>query len=77
MKKTALGLCALATALSIAFVLHAGFTGIGAPYPDPTPAQAAQERLQVSISSALFNAGTAAWIAALVAGAVALIRRRR
>jgi hypothetical protein len=74
-KKTALILVVIAVALSVVLLIQIGVTGTGVPYPDPTPAQAAYERSQGAISSALIVAAACAWVATLAVGALYWFRR--
>jgi hypothetical protein len=67
----------IAVLLSVAFVLHAGMTGISVPYPDPTVEQAAYERSQGSVSTRLFSAAGTAWLTFVIAAVSHLIMRRR
>ncbi len=80
MWKVVVGLLALAALLSAIFMAHVIATGIGVPYPDPTPEQAAYERFHLRIGQPLFLAAGAAWLVAGVAAAVCmgrwLLRRR-
>lgn len=49
---------------------HALATGIGVPYPDPTPELAAYERFHLRISQPIFLYAGVAWLVAGVATAV-------
>ena len=68
--RTLLILMAVAVLLSAAFMAHIAATGIGVPYPDPTPTQAAYERYHLAISQPIFFAAGAAWLAVAVAAFV-------
>jgi|GEM_PF-6166388 hypothetical protein len=70
MWKVAAGLFVVAVLLSAAFLTHGVATGVGVPYPDPTPEQAAYERYHRGISQPLFLAAGVAWLVAVVAAAV-------
>jgi hypothetical protein len=65
-----LWLLVVAALLSSAFIAHVVATGIGVPYQDPTPAQAAYERYHLAISQPMFFAGGAVWLAVGVAAFV-------
>jgi len=67
-RKVAVGLIVLAGLLTAVGMVHGVATGIGVPYPDPTPDQAAYERYHLGISKPLFLASGVAW---LLAGACA------
>ena len=61
--------------LSAAWMVHALVTGIGIPYPDPTPDQAAYVRYHWSISDQICLASCVAWLGAGIAGGVSVVRR--
>lgn len=81
MWKVVVGILALAITLSAIFMAHAVATGIGVPYPDPTPELAAYERFHLGISKPLFLIAGAAWLVVGVAATVCvgrwLLRRGR
>ena len=66
MWRTPLVLLGLAGVATAAFFLHGMLTGIGVPYQDPTPEQAAYERFHHRVSSPLFAAAVLFWLLALV-----------
>lgn len=74
MWKVVVGLLALAITLSAIFMAHAVATGIGVPYPDPTPELAAYERFHLGISNPLLAITAMAWLVAGVASAVCVGR---
>ncbi len=80
--RVTLYLLILSLGLAMAFFGHAFATGIVLPYPDPTPAQAANQRFHGPISSALFLASAAAFMACMASAAIEtfllrLARRRQ
>jgi heme/copper-type cytochrome/quinol oxidase subunit 2 len=72
--KIAVGLLILAVLLSAVWFGHGVATGIGVPYPDPMPDQAAYERYHWGISNALFLASGVAWLAVGVVSAACVWR---
>ncbi len=74
MWKVAFGLLVVAILLSAVFMAHGLATGIGIPYPDPTPEQAAYERFHQGISNPLFLAAGVAWLVAGIAAVMCAIR---
>jgi hypothetical protein len=78
--KVVASLLIVAVLLSAAFMAHGLATGIGVPYPDPTPEQAASERYHEGLSQPLFLAAAASWLVAggaiAVAAACRLLRAR-
>ena len=81
MRKLTVVLITVALCLSITFVAHGVVTGVGLPYPDPTPEQAAYERFHRGVSQPLFLVAGASWLAAGVSAAMAmghfLMRRKQ
>ena len=65
----------LAILISIAFFAHGLVTGIGIPYPDPTPEQQAFEQYHRPVSTELFHGAAFAWLATFVAWIVELIAK--
>ncbi len=63
------GLAVVALVLSAVFTIHGVATGLGVPYPDPTPQQAAFVRYHWGISNVLFFTTGVGW---LLAGSAAV-----
>jgi hypothetical protein len=69
MWKVVVGLVVLAVLLSAVWMGHGVATGIGVPYPDPTPEQVAFERYHMGTSNLLFLASGVSWLVAIVCSA--------
>ena len=74
MWKFVAGLSALAFVLTAAFLAHGLMTGVGVPYPDPTPEQAAYVRYHLAVNEPLFLAAGLSWLATGAGGAAWAIR---
>ena len=57
----------LAILISGTFMAHGLVTGVGIPYPDPTPEQQAYEQYHRPISTSLYHGAAFAWSANAVA----------
>lgn len=66
MWKVAAGSVILAVLLTVCFFGHALATGLGVPYPDPTPEQKTYVQYHEAISNPLFGASALAWLFATI-----------
>ena len=65
----------LSVLLSVLWLGHGMTTGIGVPYPDPTPEQAVYERYHWQISDWLLGTSLFGWTFTAIVAVVAAVRR--
>lgn len=62
--------------LTAAFFVHGVWSGIGVPYPDPTPTQMDYQRYHRAISDLLVDGAILAWLLAAIISVAKTVGRR-